>query len=169
MNRMNRTPKAKKKWPKYCLIAAVVLLIFAASLFVYHCHSLRSEFGYAEDFYGEAFDELYVLGEADDLYRPLKAEALAAMTSVGGKEEHGIFGRYCVENEEAVEVKATIDALVTSTSGARGYVWVAYTQCAYDKDGNIIFQYGTENARKISRWRIEKIDGKWVVTEISEP
>lgn len=169
MNRMNRNTTQKKKWPKYCLIAAVTLLVFALSIFLYHCYSLRSEFGYAEDFYGDTFDEIYSLNEVDDFFEPLKKEALEAMTSVGGEEAYGVFGRYCVDSGEAAEVRATIDALVTSTSGSKGYVWVAYTQCVYDENGNILIQNGTKDARRISRWSVEKIDGTWTVTDISEP
>lgn len=169
MNRINRNTKTSKKWPKYCLIAAVALLVFALSIFLYHCLSLRSEFRYAEDFYGDTFDEIYSLDEIDDLFAPLKKEALAAMTALNSDGDYGVFARYCVESEEAIEVRATLDALVTSTSGSTGYVWVAYTQRAYDENGYVVYEYGTADARKISRWSIEKIDGSWVVTEISEP
>lgn len=169
MNRMNRTPTEKKKWPKYCLLAAVALLLFAVGIFLYHCHSLRSEFGYAEDFYGDTFDEIYELKEADDLYKPFVLEALEAMRTVGSGETFGVFDRYCIEMDGAASVKATIDVLQTSTSGTSGYIWVAYTQCVYDENDTVLMEKGTADARRISRWSIEKIDGTWTVTEISEP
>lgn len=46
----------------------------------------------------------------------------------------------------------------------KGIVWVKYSYIAYDKEGNILA--GTNNI--LSKWYIEKKNGRWKVVKIEE-
>ena len=165
-----------KKWPRYCFYAAVVLLLIAVIIYVIYCQSINSEFGYAEAFYGDRFDELYALSEIDeDIFDPIVKQGRKALEFIGTEEEcaaYGVLSRYCTDMQtypEAHNAKVSIDAIAAATEGRTGYLWVAYTQNIYDAQGTLICESGSEDQRILSRWTVEKIDGVWTVTEVSEP
>ncbi len=169
------TPKKdskKKTWPRYFFVAAGALLAFALIVYVVYTGRIKDEFGYTKDYYGETFDELYALKTVDeDISAPileLAEEAFSTICTEEEAEKFGVLSRFCVKRETAAREEHTLELLCGSTKGNSGYLWVAYTQRAYDAQGALLYGSGSENQRILSRWGIQKIDGQWVVTEILE-
>ena len=50
----------------------------------------------------------------------------------------------------------------------RGTIFVRYEYWVYDEDGNILWGFANRFPVPPSRWTIEKIDGKWQITDIFE-
>ncbi|MBE6985459.1 MAG: hypothetical protein E7434_07640 [Ruminococcaceae bacterium] len=174
MNLKHAAPR-KKKWPLYCFYAAVAMLLLAGVLYLVFCQNINSEFGHNEEYFGEQFDELYALSGIDeDVFSPILAQGLSALQTIGTQEEisaHGVFSRYGVDLSsypEAHSVSAKAEALAASIDGNSGYIWVAYVQEVYDAQGELVSASGNEDARILSRWSVEKLDGAWTVTEIKE-
>ena len=171
MNLKNKSPK-KKQWPRYCLYAAAGLLLLAGILYVIYCQSINSEFAHNEDYFGESFDELYGLPSIDtDIADTLAVQAKQAMQTIGTGEDFGTFALYCInpaQYPEASTAKASVDILTGEIAGSKGYLWVAYHQEVYNANGALVTASGSDDARVLSRWSIEKRDGKWTVTEIRE-
>ena len=171
-----KTGKNPKKWPRICLYIAIGLIVFAIGLYVYLCQSINAEFESYKEFYGEAYDELYSLSNADkDVRSEIHALGKEAFEFLGTQEECDAFGklsRYCVnltQMPEAARCGYTLDLIASGAQGDVGYIWVAYTQTVCDAEGNVLSSVGTEDARCLSRWTIQKIDGKWTVTDTQEP
>ncbi len=167
--------KKHNKWPMICLYISVALILFAIGLYIYWCQSLKAEFGYAKDFYGDTFDELFRLGSMDsDISDPIMEDGKNALTFIGADADCDDFealSRYCVrlsDFPEAASCSYTLDLIASGMKKTYGYLWVAYTQRAYDANGILLTASGTEDERILSRWKIEKIDGDWTVTEIWE-
>lgn len=65
-----------------------------------------------------------------------------------------------------VKVDVKLNRLFVLHNFNKGYMWMLYTYEGYDKDNNRT--YGAWNI--LSKWKIEKINGKWeVVNIIGEP
>ncbi len=174
MNLKNKALK-RKKWPLYCFYAAVAMLLFALVLYFVHSNSLSNEFGDTERWFGEQLDEIYDLHDIDDdITEPLLKQGKEALSFIGTKEECDAFGllsRWCISLDyypDADSVKATLDCIAAKAEDDTGYMWVAYTQKALDKNGELVCSSGSKDERILARWSIEKIDGKWCITEIKE-
>lgn len=164
-----------KKWPRYCIYAALGLLALALILFLIYCFSINSEFGGMRDYYGESFDELYVINTVDgDLTDPIVKQGRKALKFIGSEQEceaFGLLSRYCTDLRsypDAAHATGELELLTASVKGNSGYLWVAYFHKVYDVDGELCHGSGTEDERILSRWTIEKIDGTWTVTKILE-
>lgn len=165
----------RKKWPRYCLYAALGLLVLAGILYVIYCQQINSEFGHNEKYFGEQFDEIYALNHVDeDLLEPLLKQGRAALRFIGTKEQcsqFGVMSRWCVDTQyfpEAHTVKSGLDCITAKLNGKSGYMWVAYWQKVTDENGELVCASGTEDERILARWKLEKIDGKWTATSSDE-
>ena len=164
-----------KKWPRYCIYAAIGLLALALILFLIYCFSINSEFGVLRDYYGESFDELYVINTVEnDLTDPIVKQGRQALKFIGTKQEcetYGLLSRYCTRLSyfpNAVRATGEMELLTASVKGNSGYLWVAYYHRVYDADGELCSSSGSKDDRILSRWTIEKVDGVWTVTKIWE-
>lgn len=174
MNLKSKEPK-RKKWPLYCFYAAAVLLALAFVIYFTHTNSLDDEFGHTERWFGSQLDEIYDLYDIDDdISEPLLKQGKAALTFIGTAQEcedFGLLSRWCISLEyypDAASVTATLDCIAARTEDNTGYMWVAYRQKALDKNGELVCSSGSKDERILARWSIEKIDGKWCITEIKE-
>ncbi len=164
-----------KKWPRYCIFASLGLLALALILYLTHCFMLNSEFDGVRDYYGEHFDELYIINTVDDeITDPIMKQGRTAMNTVASKQEceaYGLLSRYCTDltsYPDAVRTTGEMKLLTASVEGNSGYLWVAYYLSAHDAQGALCWSSGTKDERCLARWTIEKIDGIWTVTEILE-
>ena len=159
-----------KPWVKRCFLLALALLLFAGVLYAVHYISLDREFNYTKKYFGEeTYDEIFALTDNSDKAEPILKLGREAFSFVGSKEEaetrFGPLSRYrCT----AASQEFTLDHIVSEFDGDSGYVWVAYTVRGYDADGSLAYGSGSEDGRILSRWSVEKQDGKWLVTAIDE-
>lgn len=168
-----KTITKRKRWPRVCLYLALGLIVFAVGLYVYLCRSIDAEFDAYEDFYGEKYDELFSLNSADsDITDAVLADANKAFAYIGADTaDFGELARYCTDTQDfptADRCDYTLDLMASGTDKNGSYVWVAYTLRVYDKDGNLLTASGSEDARILSRWTVQGLDGAWTVTEILE-
>lgn len=167
--------QTKKRWPRYCFIAAAVMVLIAAVLYFWLYASIDSEFSGVSSYYGEHYEELFKLQTPDgDVKEEILSQASAAFRFIGSEAEcasFGILSRYCARREvfpEAARAEVELDSLAGKTGETEGYLWVAYTYRLYDAEGALLSASGSEEQRILARWTLEKIDGSWQVTEILE-
>lgn len=81
-------------------------------------------------------------------------------------DEYGLLARYATEEDRgAVSEKHDLDMLSAHFEDDSGYIWMRYSNSAYDADGNMI----CGNADILSLWYLEKDDsGEWKVIDIKE-
>ena len=74
--------------------------------------------------------------------------------------------RYCVldHHPEATKIEYKLTRLFAIHNYKDGYMWLRYTQTAYDKSGGLI--YGAYNIP--IKWQIHKEDGEWRVIFVWE-
>lgn len=173
--KIQKTPQTAKKWPKYCLIAAVASLVLCIVLYFVQCFMINSEFAFLKDYYGETFDELYSINMEDSsLTDPIVKQGRAALKFIGTEDEcddFGLLSRYCTDlafYPNAVRATGEMKLITAAVKGNSGYLWVAYYQRVYDADGNLCRGSGSKDERILSRWTIEKQNGVWTVTKIWE-
>lgn len=126
---------------------------------------------FSKDYFGDKYIEIIyptsignyitakqVINEADT--------AFSTITNVNKPAENlGNLEIYYITDDEAVNEKHDIDFISAKFQENNGYIWVRYYSEAYDKNGEITS--GSWNI--LSRWELEKVDGKWIVTSIIEP
>lgn len=172
-NRMQKSMKKPKKWPKICLYMALGLIVVAFGIYFYLCYDIYDEFGATKEFYGEKFDELYSLDSlSSEITDAVMDDVKEAFSYMGTEtEQFGPLSRYCISTEyfpDAVKHEFTVDLVASGTSDSEKYMWIAYARTAYDADGNIETLSGTKDERCLARLTIENIDGVYTVTEILE-
>ena len=95
-------------------------------------------------------------------------EAERALSTITDRETaqemFGTLGYLCVTDSEAVTEKYALDFIAAKFSDDTGYIWVQYSSAAYDKQDECT--YGSWDI--LSRWELEKVEDKWVVTSIKE-
>lgn len=166
---------ASKRWPRYCLIAALVMVVIAAVLYFWAYFTVDSEFRGVSSYYGAHYEELFSLSTPDkDMKDEILRQGEEALSFIGSKEAcaaFGILAPYCTDTESyegASRVEYTLEHLAGKTDDEGSYLWVAYTQRVYDTDGNLLCASGSSEERILARWSVEKQDGHWVVTDILE-
>ena len=175
LNTQKQTNK-KKPWVKYCFIASVALFAIAGILYISQGVLLSREFGWAKEYHGAAFEELYRLTTPDkDMKESVLAQAEEAFAFIGTEEEaeekFGVLERYCSETDDfsaTASVEYTLDLIAGHTEEGEGYLWVAYTYRLYDAQGELLSASGTEEERCLARWTVEKVGESWQVTDIQE-
>ncbi|MBQ7800294.1 MAG: hypothetical protein IJ370_07350, partial [Oscillospiraceae bacterium] len=81
------------------------------------------------------------------------------------EKKYGKLARYCVLNySDAVSEEHDLSLLTANFKDDGGYMWVAYTQGAYDENGKTVLYSGCGP----TRWELEKKDGEWTVVGIIE-
>lgn len=98
-----------------------------------------------------------VLKEAEEAFSTITDDETAY-------EAFGKLGSFCITDSDAVREMHNLDFIAANFSNDSGYIWVKYSSEAYDKDGEVTF--GTWDI--LSRWELEKVEDKWVVTSIKE-
>lgn len=94
---------------------------------------------------------------------PLFREATAVMLNeqIGENHlQHYDTGRYGDE----VERSARIIPLLVVHDGQKGYAYICYSYDVKHKDGTPL----CSSKNILSKWEIERIDGKWSITNIKE-
>lgn len=161
-----------KRWPRYCLIAAVVMVAIAAVLYFWVYYQIDSEFSSVSSYYGSRYEELFKLSAPDgEVKDQILQQAEEAFAFVGGESDCAAFGalsRYCTDDPAAAKTEFTLEHLAGKTGDTEGYLWIAYTHSVYDADGALLSSSGSEEQRILSRWTVEKTDAGWKVTEILE-
>jgi len=72
---------------------------------------------------------------------------------------------YFEDEERAMgSVDLTLFRLFTLHNFRNGYIWAYYSRTAHDKDGGLV----TSSLYHTTKWKIEKINGKWEIVEIFE-
>lgn len=153
----------------------ILSALTAIALSLSSCTSDSAEANWEEEFFGKkTYAELQMGVSFSDrkAVQPVldfadEAFAFIVATDEDKKEAEEKFGKlhiYCLTHDDVVSEAHAIDFLSAKTDGNSGYLWVQYSQEGYDKNGKC-----TCGAWRIkSRWTIEKIDDKWVVTDILE-
>lgn len=101
-------------------------------------------------------DEAFGVIENSDDYQQLKSDM---------EKKYGKLARYCVLNySDAVSEEHDLSLLTANFKDDGGYMWVAYTQGAYDENGKTVLYSGCGP----TRWELEKKDGEWTVVGIIE-
>ncbi len=114
---------------------------------------------------------LYI-GSAEDRReaREVLKDAEAAFTDTSHTEEqceklYGELSRYVPPKDESLDkVKYTLDLWSAHLDETEGYIWVYQSSEGYNKDGERVF--GSEKIPAL--WKVAKIQGKWVVTNVKE-
>lgn len=143
-------------------------VIRSTSLYVAHLHTLdifKDE--YIQIIYPTSIKDYTtakaILAEAD--------EAFSTITDYETAEEtFGDLWRYCITNEGSVSEYHEIKLVSASFDDKYGYIWIEFVQYGYDKNGEITYGAGSTitNQYILSKWNLEKINDKWVVTDIIE-
>ena len=167
--------KASRRWPRYCFLAALVMVAVAVALYFWAYYTIDSEFSAVSSYYGSRYEELFSLSTPDrDMKEEILRQGEEALAFIGSDEDCAAFGAlapYCTDTESyagASKVEFTLEDLAGKTDGDESYLWVAYTQRVYDADGNLLRGSGSSQERILARWSVKKLDGRWVVTEILE-
>ena len=94
--------------------------------------------------------------------------AFSDISHTGEENElaYGALGRYAIDSARGVDrEKHELKLLSAHLDDAQGYVWVWYSNEAYDADGSML----CGSANIYSLWHLEKDDaGKWTVIDIKE-
>lgn len=92
-------------------------------------------------------------------------EALSTITTdEKAYDQFGELGYLCVTDEDAVAEKHKLWLVAARFSEDTGYVWAQYSSEAYDETGEVT----TGSWRILTKWELEKQDGRWVVTNVNE-
>ena len=65
-------------------------------------------------------------------------------------------------------IKTSIRPIFVIKNWERGTILVRYEYWVYDEEGKILWGFANRFPVPPSRWTIEKIDGKWKITDIFE-
>lgn len=79
-------------------------------------------------------------------------------------EQFGELGYLCVTDDDAVSQMHRLRLIAGHFAQDEGYMWVQYTSVAYDVDGEIT----TGSWDILTKWKLKKQDGRWVVTNVNE-
>ena len=67
-------------------------------------------------------------------------------------------------DDDAVAEKHKLWRVAARFSEDTGYIWVKYSSQAYDETGEVT----TGSWNILTKWELEKQDGRWVVTNVNE-
>lgn len=171
------TPHQNKEvspWIKYFAVGAVILLLFAASLYAFRYMSLDREFHHNIKTFGEeTYKEIFSLHDSKDEAESLMEFAEEAFSFIGSEadaiNQFGILGRYSCTDAGAVAESHSLDYIVSRMEGDRGYIWVAYTRASLDPGGEAISASGSDKTRILARWVVERHGPDlWTVTQVWE-
>ena len=92
-------------------------------------------------------------------------EALSTITTdEKAYDQFGELGYLCVTDDDAVSQRHRLRLIAGHFAQDEGYMWVKYTSVAYDVDGEVT----TGSWNILTKWELEKQDGRWVVTNVNE-
>lgn len=161
----------KQLFRKRKIIIAIILV-----LLVYHfpLHHVILVAGPYLDFYtASEIGMLAFAGMPGDRIKAepvleLAEEAFSDIESTREEREkkYGLLHRYGFANDyyTAASEKHSLKLWAAHFYGTEGYMWICYSSEVYDADGNITS--GSQNVQAL--WKLEKIDGEWVVVHIKE-
>ena len=79
-------------------------------------------------------------------------------------DNYGELSQYYYDNPDIVKTEIDIQLITTSQKDNTGVVWVQYSALYYNQQNNLI----QGSSEVISRWEIEKVNQKWIVTDIDD-
>ena len=79
-------------------------------------------------------------------------------------DNYGELSQYYYDNPDIVKTEIDIQLITTSQKDNTGVVWVQYSARYYNQQNNLI----QGSSEVISRWEIEKVNQKWIVTDIDD-
>lgn len=156
---------------KYLFIALAVLLLTAfliISTVIFPNSFDRSPDPYKE-YFGEYYNELYSeqTPEEQTVGEEIVRRAKACLEYTGTEEnapEKDALSRYCRFGYDKARAEADVSLKKAVIEGNSGSVWLVYTQALYDEKGECIM--GSWDV--LSRCGMERKNGEWVVTDITE-
>lgn len=147
-------------------IVFILLLVLALrAAILYFGNSVPNK-----DYFGDEYIQIIYLTSISDYITAKEVlqeadKALSTITSrEAAKNDFGKLGYLCITDDEAATEKHELKFIAADFSGNKGYIWVKYSSEAYDKNGKVTF--GSWDV--LSRWKLEKKDGKWTVISIKE-
>ena len=164
---------------KVIIFASTAMILIAATIITIRykmpIYRLSSTAPY-EKFYGsETIDELKTSGTQKDrdAVTPVLEQAENAFSAIVPTNEvrterFGKLARYAWSLEDYPEIvseKHKLKLYTAHCEGNTGYVWICYSQMAYNDTGKAL----SGSYDILSRWEIHKdVHGKWHVTQIRE-
>lgn len=157
----------KKKIIRIVIIVLVVLLctVIFRSAYIYLDNLYPNK-----EFFGDKYNQIiYPTSISDYLIAKETLEqadkALSTITIPAvAEQKFGKLGRLCITDNDAVSSEHKLQFIAANFSDDEGYIWVKYTVTAYDGSGKVTF--GSHDI--LARCELEKVDGEWVVTSLSE-
>jgi len=151
------------------LICFVILNKLFAQDILYQKYRAKHERFFGEETYSE-IKYKYSKQEKNVANDILKV-ADEAFSYIGSKSEmpdkFNALKHYCIDKElyeNATKEKHTIKLVTIKIEDNNGYMWVVYSNSAFDDKGDL--QCGSGNI--LTRWTIEKENDKWIVVDWSE-
>lgn len=153
-------------------ICAICIIVLMTMLYVFPVFRI-AELVDPSSYYKEELCLLVYRGSIEDWQKARHVIAIAdeAFSDISHTEEenlltYGALYRYSTDSDRGASGEThEIKLLSAHFDETTGYVWVRYSNIAYDAEGNMV--HGSNGI--LSLWYLEKDDmGEWVVTYIKE-
>lgn len=169
----------KKKRIISITLMIILPLFFAFALFLVYCGVSRGE-NYEKYRYDRHYFNPIIFSTIDykssqeekDEVADIMELAKQVFTYTGNEENAdknvGALSRYYYYSTDAfpiARVDLKIELLTAKAGRTKGYMWVVYSVGRYNDKGEHVSGSGDIP----SYWKIEKKDGRWLVTDITEP